>query len=94
MEWKHEVAISARDSCVPRRKYLNKIIATAEHNIPQLGGKVQGGSDGGVLQKGGNLIDWCFIGAPEDHVHSPKELVYKSDIESMLAMYQLLMKKL
>ena len=90
------VAISARDSCVPRRKYLNKIIAIAtEHNIPfQLEVESAGGSDGGVLQKGGNLIDWCFIGAPEDHVHSPKELVYKSDIESMLAMYQLLMKKL
>ena len=34
------------------------------------------------------------MGAPEDHVHSPDELVDKRDIASMLALYQVLMQEL
>ncbi len=90
------VAISARDSCIPRKKYLDKILNLAKDSgIPfQLEVESAGGSDGGVIQKGGNLIDWCFIGAAEANVHSPKELVYKSDIKSMVDMYSMLMKSL
>jgi putative aminopeptidase FrvX len=39
-------------------------------------------------------IDWCFIGAPEDHVHTNKETVYKSDIYSMIELYSILFKNL
>ncbi len=90
------VAISSRDSCVPRKKYLDRILKLAkESKIPyQVEVESAGGSDGGVLQKGAYPIDWCFIGAAEDHVHSPRELVYKSDILSMVQMYQMLMKNL
>ena len=38
--------------------------------------------------------DWCFIGAAEDNVHSPDEKVHKSDIESMIKIYSLLLKEL
>lgn len=87
------VAISMRDSMLPRRSYLKKIIALAnETTIPyQLEVESAGGSDGSVLQKSDLAIDWCFIGAPEDNVHTPDEKVYKSDIKAMIALYNHLM---
>lgn len=90
------VAISMRDSGIPRRSYLNKIIALAqESNIPfQLEVESAGGSDGTMLQKSDLAFDWCFIGAPEDNVHSPNEKVNKFDINCMISLYQYLMKKL
>lgn len=90
------VAISLRDSMIPRRSYLNKILnIAATSNIPyQLEVESAGGSDGSIIQRSHLNMDWCFIGAPEDHVHSPKEKVFKSDIASMLDMYRLLMEKL
>lgn len=89
-------AISMRDQYVPRRRYLNRIIEIAsKSNIPyQLEVESAGGSDGGYLQKSDVLIDWCFIGAPEDNVHSPDEKVYIKDIKSMIDLYELLMKEL
>ena len=90
------VAISMRDSGIPRRSYLNKIRAIAEkHDIEhQLEVEGSGGSDGNQLQNSAYPFDWLFIGAPEDHVHSPDEKVHKSDIASMLELYRLLMKEL
>jgi putative aminopeptidase FrvX len=90
------VAISMRDRNIPRQSFVNKIIALAEEaHIPyQLEVESGGSSDGRELQQSPYPIDWCFVGAPEDHVHSPNEKVHKKDIESMLALYQLLMKKL
>jgi di/tripeptidase len=47
-----------------------------------------------VLQKSDLPIDWCFIGAAEDNVHSPDEKVFKSDIVSMLELYRVLLREL
>lgn len=90
------VAVSMRDSMIPRRKYLNKILKIAkESGIKyQLEVESAGGSDGSVLQKSDLPIDWCFIGAPEDNVHTPNEKVYKKDIESMIELYRVLMDQL
>jgi putative aminopeptidase FrvX len=90
------VAISMRDSGLPRRVYLNRIIELArESGIPfQLEVESAGGSDGTMIQKSSGLIDWCFIGAPEDHVHTPDELVYKSDVQAMIALYSYLVEHL
>lgn len=90
------VVISMRDRHIPRRTYLEKIIAIAsESQIPyQLEVEGTGSSDGRELQMSPYPIDWCFIGAPEDHVHSPNEIVHKEDIKSMCQLYQILMKKL
>jgi putative aminopeptidase FrvX len=90
------VAISIRDSGIPRRKYVNRIIDLAvKSKIPfQLEVESAGGSDGNALQRTSFPFDWCFIGAPEENVHTPDEIVHKKDIESMLAMYQYLMKHL
>ena len=85
-----------RDSGIPRKSYVNKIINLAKQSqIPfQLEVENAGGSDGNALQRSPYPFDWCFIGAPEDNVHSPDEKVHKSDIESMLKMYDYLMKNL
>lgn len=90
------VAISMRDKTIPRRSYLNRIIAIAEkHDIKyQLEVESAGGSDGSMLQTSDLPFDWCFVGAPEDNVHSPKEKVFLSDIESMIQLYKVLMKEM
>lgn len=90
------VAISMRDSVLPRRSYLNRIIQIArDSGIPfQLEVESAGGSDGAVLQKSDLSIDWCFIGAPEDNVHTPDEKVFKFDIDSMVNLYRVLMAEL
>ena len=90
------VAISMRDSSIPRRSYLNRIIALAKESGVsfQLEVESAGGSDGSALQKTGIPIDWCFIGAAENNVHTPTEKVFKKDIASMLALYQYLMLKM
>ena len=90
------VVISLRDSGIPRRSFVNKIISLAKsHNIHyQLEVESSGGSDGNEIQKSPFPIDWCFIGAPEQNVHSPKEKVHKKDMKSMLQIYNMLMKEL
>ncbi|GAA4303626.1 aminopeptidase [Nibribacter koreensis] len=90
------VAISLRDSLIPRRSYVQKIIQIAkEAHIPfQVEVEDAGGSDGKELQRGDIPWDWCFIGAPEDHVHSPNEIVHKRDIQAMVDLYKVLMQKL
>ena len=89
-------AISLRDSLVPRRAYVDRIRAiAADSGIPhQLEVEGSGGSDAKELQYAAAPWDWCFVGAPEDHVHSPDELVDKRDSAGMLALYQVLMRDL
>ncbi len=90
------VAISMRDSGIPRRTYLNRIIELAkESGVPfQLEVESAGGSDGNALQRSPYPFDWCFVGAPEDNVHTPDEKVHKNDIKAMVELYQYLMKHL
>jgi putative aminopeptidase FrvX len=89
-------AISMRDRSIPRKSFINKIIALAKQSgVPfQLEVEGAGGSDGKELQSSPYPFDWCFIGAAESFVHSPNEKVHKKDIESMLALYRFLMEKL
>ncbi|UOQ67232.1 M20/M25/M40 family metallo-hydrolase [Hymenobacter volaticus] len=90
------VVISLRDSLIPRRAYVDRIrrIAAASGIPHQLEVEGNGGSDAKELQHGAQPWDWCFVGAPEDNVHSPNEIVDKRDINSMLALYQMLMREL
>lgn len=88
--------ISMRDSLIPRRGYINQIIAIAQkHKLAhQLEVEGSGGSDAKELQMAENVWDWCFIGAAEQFVHTPDEKVHKKDIEGMIALYKALMKDL
>ena len=90
------VVISLRDSGIPRKKFVNKIIDLAKKNniSYQLEVESSGGSDGNEIQKSPFPVDWCFIGAAEQNVHSPKEKVHKDDIKSMVEIYEMLMKEL
>ncbi|MFY0688708.1 MAG: M20/M25/M40 family metallo-hydrolase [Cyclobacteriaceae bacterium] len=90
------VVISQRDVSIPRRLFLNKVIELANQSgIPyQLEVEGSGGSDGKELQASPYPIDWCFIGAPEDNVHSPDEIVNLNDIQAMIDLYVYLMEKL
>jgi putative aminopeptidase FrvX len=90
------VAISMRDKGVPRRSYLNKIIDIAKQSGVkyQLEVESAGGSDGTMLQQTDLPFDWCFIGAPEDNVHSPNEKVHLNDLKTMTQLYIALMEKL
>lgn len=88
--------ISLRDSLVPRRSYVNKIVAIAKkHKLAhQLEVEGSGGSDGKELQMAEYPWDWCFVGAAEQNVHTPDEKVHKKDIEGMIELYKVLMKEL
>lgn len=88
--------ISMRDSLIPRRSYINKIISIAKQNncAFQLEVEGTGGSDAKELQMAEYPWDWCFIGAAEEHVHTPDEKVHKKDVEGMIKLYEALMKEL
>lgn len=88
--------ISMRDSLIPRRSYINKIISIAnKYKLAyQLEVEGSGGSDAKELQMAEYPWDWCFIGAGEQNVHTPDEKVHKKDIEGMIALYKVLMKEL
>jgi putative aminopeptidase FrvX len=90
------VAISMRDRLIPRKTWLSYVIKLAKDSGVsfQLEVEGSGSSDARELQAAPYPFDWCFIGAPESNVHSPRELVYKKDIESMIAMYDYLMKSI
>ena len=89
-------AISLRDSLIPRKTFINKIISIAEKNNCKFQLEVEGsgGSDAKELQRAEFAWDWCFIGPPEDNVHTPDEIVNKNDIYSTIELYNLLMEKL
>ncbi|WP_151087669.1 zinc-binding metallopeptidase family protein [Hymenobacter baengnokdamensis] len=88
--------ISLRDSLIPRRRYVERIraIARAAGLAHQLEVEETGGSDAKDLQRSDVPWDWCFVGAPEDEVHTPDEIVAKVDILSMVALYTELMREL
>ena len=93
----HEgVVISIRDKFIPRKKFIDRIIQLVQQSgIPfQLEVEAYGGSDGREIQFSPYTIDWCFIGAPEDLVHSPDEKVSLRDLESMVKVYRYLLKEL
>ncbi len=90
------VAISLRDRNIPRRSYLNRIIEIARKRKIDFQLEVEGtgSSDGRELQTSPYPFDWCFVGAPQEHPHTPREKVHKHDIKSMIELYGWLMKDL
>lgn len=93
----HEgVVVSIRDKFIPRKKFIDRVIRLVHQSgIPfQLEVEAYGGSDGREVQFSPYAIDWCFIGAAEDQVHSPDEKVSLLDLESMVHVYRYLMNEL
>lgn len=90
------VVVSMRDRNVPRRSFIERIVSLAAASGVMFQLEVEGGgsSDGRELQQSPYAIDWCFIGAPEDNVHSPDEKVNKKDVDSMISLYRFLTDRL
>jgi putative aminopeptidase FrvX len=90
------VAISMRDRNIPRRQFVDRVIAIAKKRKIKFQLEVEGmgSSDGRELQLSPYPFDWCFVGAPEQSPHTPDEKVHKDDIKSMIALYGWLMKDL
>lgn len=96
IQFHNGVVISIRDKFIPRKKFIDKVINIAkESGIPfQLEVEEEGGSDGREVQFSPYAIDWCFIGAAEENVHTPDEKVSLVDLEAMLQIYPYLMERL
>ncbi len=92
----HGTAISLRDSGIPRKGFVDRVQAIARStDIPwQAEVEGAGGSDGIELQRSPYPFDWCFVGAPEENVHSPDEKVHKRDLNAMVRLYEQLMEAL
>ena len=90
------VALSLRDRNIPRRAYVDRIIAIARKRKIKFQLEVEGvgSSDGRELQTSHYPFDWCFVGAPQHHPHSPHEKVYKDDVKCMIDVYKWLMAEL
>jgi putative aminopeptidase FrvX len=89
-------AVSLRDRLVPRQRFLDRVLQLAEASgVPyQREIESDGSSDGGVLERTGMPIDWCFVGAPQEHPHTPREVVQWSDLEKMVELYVYLVARL
>lgn len=87
------VAISMRDRNLPRKQYVDRIIAIAKKRKVRFQLEIEGmgSSDGRELQTSPYPFDWCFVGAPQSNPHTPFERVHKDDIRSMIDIYQWLM---
>jgi putative aminopeptidase FrvX len=90
------VVVSLRDRNIPRKVFVDRIVAIAKKSKIdfQLEVEASGSSDGGELQRSPYPFDWCFVGAPEQDPHTPNEKVHKNDIETMISLYDKLMKEL
>ena len=82
------VAVSLRDSSLPRQRYLERVLTMAEAaGLPfQREIEWSGGSDGAGIDRSGVPMDWVFIGAPEKSPHTARERVAVSDLQSMATM--------
>jgi putative aminopeptidase FrvX len=90
------VVISMRDRNIPRKMFVNQLIEIARKRKVKFQLEVEGmgSSDGRELQLAPYPFDWCFVGAPQQNAHTPHEKVHKKDIDSMIELYQVLMKDL
>ncbi len=82
------VAVSLRDSCLPRQVYLDRVLALAETSGLPFQREIadSGGSDGAALDRSGVPFDWVFVGAPEKGAHTARERVQVTDLQSMVAL--------
>jgi len=90
------VVISMRDHSIPRKTFVNQVIDIANKHHIQFQTEVEayGSSDGREIQASPYPIDWCFIGAPIDHVHTNKEKLAKSDLDGMINFYKIIMQEI
>ncbi len=78
-------AISLRDRSVPRRRFLDEVLAAAfASGLPfQVEVESAGGSDGTTLESSSYPIDWVFVGAPQKRPHTVTEECHLCDLAGM-----------
>jgi putative aminopeptidase FrvX len=88
--------ISRRDAFIPRKVFFDKIISIAKQQDAHFQIEVEyaGSTDGHEIQMSPYPIDWCYIGAAVDNLHSPIEKIHKIDIFAMFYVYSVLIKNL
>ncbi len=92
----HGPVVSLRDAYIPRKKFIDKIIALLDESsfIYQKEVEASGGSDGSELQRSSLPIDWCFIGVPINNPHASNEEANIFDIVRLIALLKTLSLKL
>ena len=82
------VALSLRDSSLPRRRYLDRVLTLAESSGLPFQREVEssGGSDGAGIDQSGVPMDWVFVGAPEKAPHTARERAHVGDLQDMVNM--------
>ena len=82
-------AVSLRDRYVPRRRFLDEVLAAAaDSGIPfQREVEGNGSSDGGWIERSTFPIDWAFVGAPQKRSHTPHEECSIADLRNMLELF-------
>jgi len=90
------VAISLRDRHIPRKSFLDKVSQLAVESKIPFQFEVEGGgsSDGREVQLSQWPLDWCFVGAAEENVHSPDEKLHEQDLLNMIMMLDYLIARL
>lgn len=88
--------VSMRDRNIPRRSFLEKVMRLSDTSgVPyQLEVEGEGSSDGREIHMSPYPLDWCFVGVPIAHAHSPSEKVHKKDVTDFLAIYRFLLQNL
>lgn len=96
IEYAKGCVVSLKDSYVPRKAFVDTILKIAKRADIAIQREVEtaGGSDGSNLQQIPYAVNWCFVGAPQEFPHTPKEKINKSDIDSMYLLYKELMESL
>jgi putative aminopeptidase FrvX len=81
----HGPAVSLRDSCLPRQRFLQRVLALADTSGLPYQREIEdsGGSDGASLDRSGIPMDWVFVGAPEHDPHTACERVHTGDLQGM-----------
>lgn len=82
-------AISLRDRFIPRQRFLDEVLRAAEDSGVPFQREVEssGGSDGSSIERSTFPIDWVFIGAPQQHSHTVREVCRVSDLQAMADLY-------
>ena len=82
------VAVSLRDSCLPRQRFLSRVLALAETSGLRVQREIEdsGSSDGASIERSGVPMDWVFVGAPEHDPHTARERVHLQDLQEMAAL--------
>ena len=88
--------VSLRDSYIPRKKFVSQITSLLDKYsiVYQKEIEATGGSDGSELQRSPLPIDWCFIGVSIKNSHSSHEEANIFDITRLIALLEILSKKL